>query len=98
MEFERCTYRAAVFVCLITEAASLPASDERRTASGGRFALAESAIVLVHDELTVKVALDLGANPFVVRGVQGGDIWRWITRYLTGAHRATLLVLDEVAL
>lgn len=87
-----------MLICLITEAASLPASDERRTAGDGRFALAESAIVLVHDELAMKVALDLGANPFVVCGVQGGDIRRRITRYLTGAHGATVLVLDEVAL
>lgn len=90
-EFERCTYRAAALVRLVTEAAPLPASEERRTAGNGWLALAKGAVVLVHDELAMKVALDLGADSFVI---QGGDIWRWI---MTGAHRAAVLVLDEVA-
>lgn len=92
------TYGTAALVRLVTEAAPLPASDKRRTASSGWLALAKGAVVLVHDEFAVKVALDLGADPFVVRGIRGGDIRRRITRWrLTSAYRATVLVLDEVA-
>lgn len=88
-------YEAAALVRLVTEAAPLPASEERRTACSGWLALAKGAVVLVHDELAVKIALDLGADPFVV---EGGDIRQRITRRrLTGAHRTAVLVLDEVA-
>lgn len=91
-------YRAAALVRLVTEVTPLPTSVKRRTADGGWLTLAKGAVILVHDELAVKITLDLGADSFVVRGVRGGDIRRRITRWrLTGAHRAALLVLDEVA-
>lgn len=97
-EFKRCTHGAAALVRFVTKAASLSA-EKRRAAGGGRLALAECAIVLVHDETSfaVQVAFHLGTNPLVVRRVQGGVVRRRITRRrLTGAHRAAVLVLDEV--
>lgn len=100
-EFKRCTHGAAALVRFVTEAASLPASEERRTIGGGRLALAERAIVLVHDEASfaMEVALHLGTDPLVARRVQGGVVRRrGVTRRrLTGAHRAAVRVLDEVA-
>lgn len=99
--YERYTYGTAAFVRFVTEAASLPASEKRRAAGGGRLAFAEGAIVLVHDEaaFAVKIAFDLGTDPLVVSCVRGGVVRRRIItrRRLTGAHRATVLVLDEVA-
>jgi len=99
-EFKRYTHGAAAFVHFVAEAASLSASEERRAAGGGRFALAERAIVLVHDEASfaMKVAFHLGADPLVIRRVQSGVVRRRVTRRrLTGAHRAVVLVFDEVA-
>lgn len=98
---ERYTYRTAAFIRFVTEAASFLASDKRWTTSSGRLAFAKGAVVLVHDEATfaVKIAFDLGTDLLVVSRIWGGVVGRWIiTRWrLTGAHRATVLVLDEVA-
>lgn len=95
-------YGTAAFIRFVTEAASFPASDKRRAAGGRRLAFAEGAVVLVHDKaaFAVKIAFDLGTDPFVVSRVRGGVVRRRIItqrRRLTGAHRATVLVLDEVA-
>lgn len=92
-----CTYGAAAFVRLVSVAASLSASEQRRAADGGRLALAESAVVLIHGEtlFAVQTADELGADPFVV---QRALVCRGIMRRrLTGAHWATILVLNEVA-
>lgn len=94
-------YRTTAFVRFVTETTSFSASDKRRTTCGGRLAFAESAVVLVHDEtaFAVKIAFDLGTNLLVVSRIRGGIVGRWIItrRRLTSAHRATVLVLDEVA-
>lgn len=93
------THRTAALVRLVAEATALPATDERRATGGGRLALAEGAVVLVHDEapFTVKVALDLWTDPLVVAVRQGGVVGGITRRRLTRAHRAAVLVLDEVA-
>lgn len=92
-------HRAAALVRLVAEATALPASYERRATGGGRLALAEGAVVLVHDEapFAVEVALDLGTDPLVVAARQGGVVRRVTRRRLARAHRAAVLVLDEVA-
>lgn len=93
------TYRTAALVGLVAEATALPAFDERRATGGGRLALAEGAVVLIHDEASfaVEVALDLGTDPLVA--VRQDGIVRGITRRrLTRAHRAAVFVLDEVAI
>lgn len=90
-------YEAAAFVCLVSVAASLSAPEQRWATNGGRLALAEGAVVLIHGEtlFAVEAADELGADPFVVQRafVCRGIMWQ----RLTGAHWATILVLNEVA-
>lgn len=94
-------YRTAAFVRFVTEVASFSASDKRRATSSGRLAFAKGAVVLVHNEatFTVKIAFDLGTDLLVINCIRSSIVGRWIItrRCLTGAHRATILVLDEVA-
>jgi len=95
------THRAAALVRLVAEAASLPAFEEGRATGGGWLALAESAVVLVHEEtvLAVEVALELGTDAFaaIAVSVQAGVVGRRITRRcLARAHRAAVLVLHQV--
>lgn len=98
---ERYTYRTAAFVRFVTETTSFPASDKRRATCGGRLAFTEGAVVLVHDEtaFAVQIAFDLGTDLLVVSRIRGGVVGWWIItlRRLTSAYRATVLVLDEVA-
>jgi len=97
----RCTHGAAALVRLVAEAAPLPAFEEGRATGGRWLALAESAVVLVHEEtvLAVKVALEFGADALasITVSVQVGVVARRITRRcLARAHRAAVLVLQQV--
>ena len=94
-------YGAAAFVGLVAKAASFPTSVDGRTAGVRYSALAKRAIVLVHDQpsLAVQVAIHFGTNllPSLV-GYDGFVSGLAESRgSLAGAHRATTLVLGEVA-
>lgn len=93
------TYRAAAFVGLVSEGALLPAYGYAGTV-GVRPALAQSAIVLVHEEaaLAMKIALEFRASRFVV----GYDVVVGVCRdnspgygVLATANRTSTLVPPE---
>lgn len=95
------TYGAAAFVGLVAKAASFPASADGRTADVRYSALAKRAVVLVHDQppLAVQVAVHFGTNLLPSLVGYDGFVCRLVESRgsLAGAHRATTLVLGEVA-
>ena len=94
-------YGAAAFVGLVAKAASFPTSFDGRTAGVRYSALAERAVVLVHDQppLAVQVAVHFGTNLLPSLVGHDGFVCGLVESRgcLAGAHRATALVLSEVA-
>lgn len=95
------TYGTAAFVRLVTQGATFPAADQRRTARVRRSTLAKRAVVLVHDQpsFAVQIALHFRTD-FLARLVDRRAVVRRLVenlRTLAGAHRAASFVLDEVA-